>query len=1066
MTIRKVKRKIENLIFNVSDSQSSNGRDKDRFIEACAKNTEISHQLKSMCDMDQKQSFRPFGGPAKFSKAHEAQRSETKSSYPQFRLSWPNFKKYHLVPYSNTSSSLIRRYDSTSMTTDPKSESDRRQRNHKQPASNLLSLKPKHSSYLLALISFISLATLLAPTPIQAIEDSPAQAAAGGSTGASSSGTRNQPASLSSAILGSILESAESASLTSSGAPADGLTGPNKSLSSSSAGSSSPSSIVASLSSAVASVAAAAAVSAAQSSDARSIRGDSASGKSETPRKLNSASARSSQKSHSSLNHLARRLADAIPEVPYNILHNMKQLDHAAPFHGSANLYNAPVSAKLSIGGISPASGGVRKEGSSMVGPSSSSGVSMSPALSLLTNIISAASANDQFGSMFRSPFWKRIAEGYGEFASEFRSIFKPSGSPTTMKGPASSIAGSLKASKLLRDISVPALLMLVATALPNEVSCHPSPSILSSALITNHRLATFLSQWRPARTRRKSLLPSSADTSAPNHASSLANSILGTGESSGTSGSDSSSPQTFGLMQDLRLSAQPTDQSNPFALSSTAGNGNNQVSSLMDQFQFPPSLASLPGPMSAMRRIGELSPSNFSPHTKASLDDFMEAAALATDDGGSPDSVSSQMLLRSEKASTGDTKPVRSSMPKSSASSLTSSPWLSNGESLLDFVGQAGGMRDANALPPSQRRIGAFPASRVDEISLSQYHRSPSMYFERRHLQSDDKHKYSLVSPDYEGHDLRSSQPFPLANTVDRSASTTRIDSINLNEHQQPQARQQDAKLLTKSLAPSILSAVSQLMSNQARPPQSNGLTESGYSPFSSQVARSRLMNLGDNPTNNLALPFPLWNTPQSLPIPLPLTQGQANQQQQQPQSQIQQPNSNGNQATQEQRDLTQLVPQTWKEAVKKTITNVQNSATSQWRSLEGQITNWYHDKFKSNGSSTPAPALATTPVNTPSPNAGSVSNFFSGIGSAAANMIGLGQKSPINTSQSTPQSQKSASNEAPKQAAKPTMASMILQTLTGASQKSTPAPSSSPIPVLNAISHEFPASHLTNAA
>lgn len=46
--------------------------------------------------------------------------------------------------------------------------------------------------------------------------------------------------------------------------------------------------------------------------------------------------------------------------------------------------------------------------------------------------------------------------------------------------------------------------------------------------------------------------------------------------------------------------------------------------------------------------------------------------------------------------------------------------------------------------------------------------------------------------------------------------------------------------------------------------------------------------------------------------------------------------------QLQQEQRDLTQIVPQSWKDAVKRTYQNVQHSATNQWRSLEGQLTSW----------------------------------------------------------------------------------------------------------------------------
>lgn len=186
-------------------------------------------------------------------------------------------------------------------------------------------------------------------------------------------------------------------------------------------------SIVASLSSAVASAAAAAAVAAAQNSlsggDARSLLGSN-------PRR----DAPAGQSRSPGLN-LALKLADSIPEVPYNILHNMKKVDHAAPF------YNVPN--RMS---------GASKESASH---------------GLLASALSASGgfggAADQLGALLKSPVWKRIADGYGEFTSEFRSLFRAPAAP--MKGSTGT------ASRLLRELSVPALLMLLATSLPSEVS-------------------------------------------------------------------------------------------------------------------------------------------------------------------------------------------------------------------------------------------------------------------------------------------------------------------------------------------------------------------------------------------------------------------------------------------------------------------------------------------------------------------------------------------------------------------------------------------------------------------
>lgn len=197
---------------------------------------------------------------------------------------------------------------------------------------------------------------------------------------------------------------------------------------------SSPTSIVASLSSAVASAAAAAAVAAAQnslsSSDARSLISSSSSGAGSSNQHHHAHQPRSP-----GLN-LAIKLADAIPEVPYSILHNMKKLDHAAPFYNVQN--------KVTNAGSS-------KESSHNL---------LSSALSASGGLGGAA---DHLSSLFRSPIWKRLADGYGEFTSEFRSLFR--GPPTPMKGPSSSTT------KLLRDISVPALLMLLASTFPTDVS-------------------------------------------------------------------------------------------------------------------------------------------------------------------------------------------------------------------------------------------------------------------------------------------------------------------------------------------------------------------------------------------------------------------------------------------------------------------------------------------------------------------------------------------------------------------------------------------------------------------
>lgn len=204
-----------------------------------------------------------------------------------------------------------------------------------------------------------------------------------------------------------------------------------------SSGQSAQSTIVASLSSAITSAAAAAALAAAQSSlsgsDARSLLTSATSG---TGSGSPSTGAGHHHQQRSPGIHLALKLADAIPEVPYNILHNMKKLDHAAPF------YNVPN--KLTAAGSGKESGHSSLIASALASKGGSFGA-------------------EQLSALFRSPLWKRIADGYGEFTSEFRSLFRAPAHP--MKGPTSSTT------KLLRDISVPAMLMLLASAIPSDVS-------------------------------------------------------------------------------------------------------------------------------------------------------------------------------------------------------------------------------------------------------------------------------------------------------------------------------------------------------------------------------------------------------------------------------------------------------------------------------------------------------------------------------------------------------------------------------------------------------------------
>lgn len=228
-------------------------------------------------------------------------------------------------------------------------------------------------------------------------------------------------------------------------------------------------SVVASLSSAVASAAAAGVAAAAhnalQAADGRAPSASLSTSGSSLQRSLAQAGAR----------HLAMRALSEShnPEVPYNILHNMKKVEHAAPFYGEPGSASRPFVGKASDLRSSLSTTG-----------SSSSVLSSSPL---------EAFGIKQLSSLIKSPTLRRVVENYGDFASELRSLLKPLLSPSSSSSPFSvltsrkSVASSagvapasatptkalspFGGSRILRDISIPALLMLLMSAVPGEVS-------------------------------------------------------------------------------------------------------------------------------------------------------------------------------------------------------------------------------------------------------------------------------------------------------------------------------------------------------------------------------------------------------------------------------------------------------------------------------------------------------------------------------------------------------------------------------------------------------------------
>lgn len=123
------------------------------------------------------------------------------------------------------------------------------------------------------------------------------------------------------------------------------------------------------------------------------------------------------------------------------------------------------------------------------------------------------------------------------------------------------------------------------------------------------------------------------------------------------------------------------------------------------------------------------------------------------------------------------------------------------------------------------------------------------------------------------------------------------------------------------------------------------------------------------------------------------------------------------GNADNPEQRDLSQLVPASWKEVVKRTVNNVQQQANSQWKSIEGQLTNWVQDRLKSlpgAGSSASSASGSTSSSSTTGGQhaAAPVSNLIASVSSSALNLLGLGNKSSSGSSSQQTTSAGSSSN------------------------------------------------------
>lgn len=620
-------------------------------------------------------------------------------------------------------------------------------------------------------------------------------------------------------------------------------------------------SIVASLSSAVASVAAAAAAQSSLSgSDARSLLSGSQSGSHSV---LNSHHHNHNHAQHSRSQglNLAIKIADAIPEVPYNILHNMKKLDHAAPFY---NVHN-----KLS---------GSTKESS----PSSL-------LVSALGGSGNLGSAAEQLSALFKSPLWKRIADGYGEFTSEFRSLFRAQ-APSPMKGSAN------PTSKFLREISVPALIMLLAS--------------------------TISSDWRPVRTRRKSFSPVDIQNSNTNIEQYAAQ------------------QPSFSIQPVLR--SLPMYNSNMNALNSpldhTPANrlwqANNDNQQMVDSNQQPTRVADI----------------GFQPSESAVLGSWLSAQQPTSGQnhhqlGAQPAISQPQHQIQYIKRS-GDSVPSTSDNESSNKYQQGVKPVKSDADQLRSGL--------VSAQPGS---LGLFSSltSTLAKSKLMERVINANL--------ANDGNSYGMVS-------LNDGQKMSSSIKRDQLNDKQRYTLVGLDDNDFAHFSNTNEQKLSPSSKPFLISAMSHALNSMFYPQQ----VESG----------SSVGNIGDKTINHKD-------------------------------SILRRQHQTGTGV--EQRDLSQLLPQSWRDVVKRTVNNVQQQATTQWKSIEGQVTNWVQDKLKTFPATSSAGTSSGSTANGSS-QAGSapMANIIATVSSTAMNMLGFGNKNASHSASNliTPSSQSDSSHKA----------------------------------------------------
>lgn len=259
----------------------------------------------------------------------------------------------------------------------------------------------------------------------------------------------------------------------------------------------------------------------------------------------------------------------------------------------------------------------------------------------------------------------------------------------------------------------------------------------------------------------------------------------------------------------------------------------------------------------------------------------------------------------------------------------------------------------DSLALDPSSYRMAASLVT-ADEKSVPFF----TKIMKRNYHEMEDKHRYSLIGPDGE----------------------------NGNPEQQQQAKRHSNPISAMTQALGSIFTPSLLVQSVA---------ESGSSPI---VGLAGSSSGKKSPTSSLSA-----NQPSNGQLSTMGGDKMINQH-----DSLLRRQTGGDAINMEQRELSQLIPHSWREVVKRTVNNVQQTASTQWRSFEGQLTNWVQDKLKafpsasSQSSSPPSSVGSTGPAR---------SNIIAAMGSnAVTRILGLGgnassNKNPAATTESSNQ-------------------------------------------------------------